>query len=288
MSFINWQFSLDEVTFGKGTPYAVTAFDHEKPEARVQDQPRPRGDGILFGKDEMGGTVFNVEIDVQGADDAEALDLLAALRLAWQGDAVRSTPGATQVLTYRMPGRDRRRVFGRAREFSPATLKDAALGFIPVVAQFQARDHLFYDDAETSLILTQVPPSSSGLVAPLVEPLTTEHFGERPRFLTNTGDAATLPRVRFHGPSAQPSLTLTATGEVMKLNLTILDGEFVEVDCLTKTVLRNGTANVAGKLTRPSTFFELPAGTSELRYAAVDNTATSFAEVLFRSAHLSL
>lgn len=283
-----WQLEVDGLLIGGGTPYVLTGLTVDGPEATVQDQRRPRADGILFGRDTVTGTKLTVELLVQAADAAAALAAESALATVWSGDGVRFTPGATQTLRYRMPGFATRRVTGRCREFAVSTRKNLVFGKLPVTARFQCRDHLFYDDAEQLERLDQVAVTSSGLVEPLVEPLSTEPFGERPGFVINTGEAATPVRVTFHGPSTSPSLLLVATGEVIKLDASIVAGDFVEVDTLAKTVLRGGVANVAGSLTRSSRFWQLPPGTSELRYQAIDPTGSSFVEVRWRDANLSL
>lgn len=285
----DWQIELSGVLTGTGTKYRGQQFNHEKPEGEIQDQPRPRGDSILFGRDSLSGTLLSFEYLIVGSDAADAFDLLAALRAAWQAEDERNVSGATTVLTYRRPGAPDRRVYGRPRRFTPVTLENAQFGVIPVVCDFQARDHLFYQDAVSSEVLTQVSPvSSGGLRAPLRAPLRTEPSGERHGFVTNTGAAPTPLRIRFNGPATSPSLTLVGPNIVLKLDTSIVTGEYIEIDTFAKTVLRDGVANAAGKLTRNSRYFHLPAGTSELRYQAVDATANSFVEVFWRDASYSL
>jgi hypothetical protein len=281
------EYELGGLRFGGlVSPYAVQVFDMGSPDVRTQDAPRPRRDGIYFGRDEKGARLLAWELTVLGADAAQTMANLAALTAVWSGDDVRSGPNATLPLRLRQPGAATRVVFGRPRRFSPV-MGRIRVGATPVVMDFQAEDHLFYDDVERTLVLTQVPVESTGLTEPLSEPLSTQPFGSRPGVVNNVGDAPTPLVVRFDGPSTDPSLSLTG-GDAIELRMSLATSDSVTVDTDAGTVLLNGAGNVSGKLTRVSRFFRLPPGSQELRYAALDPTATSKATVTYRPAYTSL
>jgi hypothetical protein len=282
----DWQFELDGMIFGRGTPWKVLAWDTTSAEVRTQDSSRPRRDGIYFGRDRKAGATWTFDVVANRLlDEAEALTLLGPLSMAWSGDDVRERPNAVVPLRYSIGGRARR-VYGRPRRFSPVW-DTMVVGRLPVVMDFQCRDHLFYDDVERTLVLDQVPVGSTGLTEPLSEPLSTQPFGSRPGVVNNVGDAPTPLVVRFDGPSTDPSLSLTG-GDAIELRISLATSDSVTVDTDAGTVLLNGTGNVSGKLTRASRFFRLPPGNQELRYAALDPTATSKAAVTYRPAYTSL
>lgn len=280
----DWQFELSGVAFGCDTTWEVMAWGVTPGEIRSQDQPRPRRDGIYFGRDQHGAAMWFFDLlDRRVTDSGTALELLGPLSAAWSGDGVRERPGADVALRYTIGGRTRR-VYGRPRRFSPVW-DGLVFGRLPVVCDFQCRDHLFYDDAERTLTLTQVPVSSVGLSEPLSEPLSTQPFGSRPGVVVNDGDAATPLVVRFDGPCTDPSLALTG-GDVIALRGSLSASESVVVDTDAASVVLNGGGSFP--LYRVSRFFKLPPGSQELRYAAIDPTATSRATVAWRPAFTSL
>jgi hypothetical protein len=88
------------------------------------------------------------------------------------------------------------------------------------------------------------------------------------------GDVPSPIRVEFRNDSTNPKLTLVDTGEFIKLETEIADGEKVEVNTAygNKTAIRtdiNGTKTSAYHLvTADSTFFSLPVGENRISFEA--------------------
>ncbi|MFD4809726.1 hypothetical protein ACFWNK_22635 [Streptomyces sp. NPDC058417] len=76
---------------------------------------------------------------------------------------------------------------------------------------------------------------------------------DRPGWVTNHGDVPTYPSLRVHGPVTDPRIWNTVTRRVLELDLSLRDGEWVEMETRPGTcwALRNGTVNVANDVGTP-------------------------------------
>jgi len=92
--------------------------------------------------------------------------------------------------------------------------------------------------------------------------------------VNNVGDIPTPVRAEFRGEAVNPILTLTNTGELIKVNTTLAVGEKLLIDTAygNKTVWKvdtNGIATSAYNLiTTDTSFFELPIGESILTFGS--------------------
>ncbi|MGH3424363.1 MAG: hypothetical protein ACRDO8_06535 [Nocardioidaceae bacterium] len=294
MAFADWQCRLGGLDFGTGTPYRLSAFDAGKPQTRTQDTQLPGEDGQRNGVDHLSGTVVKVSIGIVAHDPETAMGLLADLRGVWNGDTLRSTPGAVTTLTYQRPGAFSRVVYGRPRRFDPATMSNVASGYIPIEADFQADDDLFYADTASSLTITGDPISyqgTAGTVPPHVPPVTLAEAILPSDVAVNAGTAATWPIITFHGPRARPSVEYVGTDRSLRL-ATVLDaGLSVTVDTRPwmRTVTRSDGASLAGYL-RGSRLADmgLQPGDTQISFGGTDATLTSSVDINWRDAWTSL
>jgi len=295
----SWE--LDSIPFGPGSDIAISEVDFGDPELLVGDVPRPRADGIMFGRDRRGGRVLTFELTVLtdyglpavpgwgGYGTAGSLDTLRQLSMAWQATTVRVSPGAVSRLRYRLGGRQRL-FYGRPRQFA-AMSGYATLGRIPVTASFQAVDHLVYDDVEQTAVVPYVPPPAGGLTWPVVFPWTTIPVAYSPGEIAVAGDAPSWLTIVINGPISNPSVRLVGDW-TLSLALTLNPGEYVVVDPRpwSRGVRLNGVTNVAGALPPASprlSELALPFGVHELVLSGTDSTGSSSMVLVWRNAYSS-
>lgn len=295
-------FELDGYPFGGvDSTVVVENVDFGSPEIITHDLARPRADGVMFGRDWRSGRLITFELAVLteytspavsgfgGYGTATALDELGLLERAFLADAVRTIPGATSMLRYRLGGRQRV-VFGRGRKFASDT-RMATLGRIPVTAEFQCVDHLFYDDTQYSNRVGYVSPPAGGLTWPIVFPWSTITVGYSPGTIAVYGTVDTWLPILIHGPISRPSVRWVG-GWTVGLTLTLLADQWVVIDPRpwSRGVRLNNGTNVAGSLTTDSprlSDIRVPPGDVEIVLGGTDATGTSSMTLVWRGAYTS-
>jgi hypothetical protein len=277
-------------------PYEITYGD-----ADVGDTPMPRRDGVRLGMDFRTTATITFEIAVDTVDAAPTLlgrhganlAAVSALGQAWDGEAVRRLFGTPAVLRTTQGGRARR-FYGRPRKFAPAASRLTRQGHTPVVANFLSLDGIAYDDTEQTLRVDLVPPPHRGLVGPLTTPLRMTGTGATkvPGEAIILGTRPTWPVITIYGPIAQPACEVVGKWKAA-LDLTLKAGERVTIDPRpwALTVLRNGSASVAGNLTRASprlTDMRLPTGRQDFILRGSDVTGLAYMTVAWRDAYAYL
>lgn len=105
-------------------------------------------------------------------------------------------------------------------------------------------------------------------------------------YAANTGTAPSYPTARFQGPVVNPSLRNVTTGRELRLNLTLLSGEWVDLDFKTKSVIDNyGTTRYAAK---SGDWWTLAKGTNEVRFLSDTYNSQSTAVITWRRTFLIL
>lgn len=274
------EFELDGLVFGGFTSYGVTGFDTGRRSFRTQDQPVPRNDGRLFGRDELEPRTLGYTIQCLAPDDpAGARALERDLATAWSGEGVFREPGANMPLRIRSVGSDAtRRVFGRPRRYH-APEDDVILGLVEVTADFATVDQLYYADNPIGVTLDIVTTADTGLAGSWQDPLADAGVAtSRPGLVFVPGQVST-PHivVRWDGPVTHPGFEIVGVGSV-SLNTSLVDGEWVELGLhpSMRYARRESGGSVAGKVVgTPLDEIRLPVGQAEVRYSGLDTTATS-------------
>ncbi|MDV6291260.1 hypothetical protein R2F25_38260 [Streptomyces sp. UP1A-1] len=191
---------------------------------------------------------------------------------AWDAEAVRRR-FATPAVLRTMQGGRARRFYGRPRKPAPAGSKLTKQGYTPVVCTFACVDSKAYDDVEQIARANLVPPDHYGLVGPLTTPLTmtAESASKNAGEVVVGGTKPTWPVITIYGPISNPVCEVVGRWKA-GLDLTLGVGERVVIDPRpwVRTVMRNGNASVAGKLTRGTPQLKdmrLPRGRAGLRAA---------------------
>jgi hypothetical protein len=292
-----WQYALDDHVFGYGTPWPVYAFDVGYPDVETQDIPVPREDGVSMGVDRFGSMTISIDFEVDAASgtESEALNLLARIRRAWYGTDKRLVPQSYQVLSYRTGGSgEQRRVYGRGRTLTPATLENVHVGVIPCSAQFQCRDPFFYSDTEFSDSTPFIPAPTGGLVFPTTMPFfMAGGGGSAARGFEVRGEEPAWIAIRINGPLENPVVEVVGQ-YAFQLLTRIPAGDAVIVDPQpwSRTVRRaSDGANMSGRLSGTSAWLadmRVPPGFHEIVLRGSDPTGTSSVEAYWRTVRASL
>lgn len=118
---------------------------------------------------------------------------------------------------------------------------------------------------------------------PFTFPVTFDQKGTS-KFVVNKGDVSTPVLIKFRGPALNPKVSNLTTGEFIKVNRELLDGEVLEINTefgnkRVEIISPDGTrTNVFYWIDINSSFFQLEVGESELEYDA--DTGVNNASVL--------
>ena len=98
---------------------------------------------------------------------------------------------------------------------------------------------------------------------------------------TNDGEFGAPWTAVISGPVTTPRIENVTTGATLTFNGTLGTGETLTISSLDRTVLLNGTASRYSWLTAGSSWFDLPAGSSTVRFAGVSGSGSM--DLSFRS-----
>lgn len=109
-------------------------------------------------------------------------------------------------------------------------------------------------------------------------------------YVTNAGNVTAPLVMRLYGPVTNPRIGNETTGEVLEFDdLTIPEGEYVEIDTAASTILLNGDPALS-RFDRVnwavSTLWQLPPGTSVVRYYPETFTVPAQAELRYHDAYI--
>lgn len=290
------QIEIGGVVIGKGTSVKLQEVGGfgRAPLRQSADADNPTGDGVFAGPDYYDARVVKIDCAVKiPGDPAACLDVVAALQAVADDPSVRLVGGATQELRVQMPGRITKVLNGRLNVCEP-TLAQVIYGWVPLDLEFRATDPRFYGDEDNSLSLALSYLGTGGFTAPVVAPIHVGGSGStlRPGWLTNTGNAPSWPVFTIAGPCSNPVITDVGSGQSIALNGTIPLGSTVTIDTRPdrRSVTWGNGGNASGLLTAQARIdlMQIPVGTSEIRWTAVDLTNTARLSVVWRNAYIAL
>lgn len=287
-------YEMDGFRFGRGTNMGVRSIDFGELSVEAGDVPRPRADGVRFGRDYYRGRLVTIEGDIVTKRDfpddiRAAANLLEEAQSAWTPEVLRMSPG--RVTSLRMVrGGVSRRLFGRPNSFSASTGRTLK-GWIPYVATFRCADHLFYDDTEYTDVISMVPESIGGLEGPLVGDLFAADDGEGLGKVIIGGTKPSWLVFRINGPIVNPVIEVVDQWYV-KMNISLLDDQFLVVDPTpwNRFARRDNGANASGIFTADSarlSQMRLPVGENAVLLRGQDETRTATAQVWWRDTYSS-
>jgi hypothetical protein len=286
---------VDGLHMGRFTSVAVQSFEPDGPEIRIADAAVAMGDGIRMGRDFRAGRVISMELAAVSPTGStqpavDALNALDKLESAWAADRVRMSPGAVQVLRWRAGGRVRR-VYGRPRAISPIT-NTYHQGSIPVAADFQCIDDLYYADQRSVVTVGIAIAANAWTTWPVDWPIVWRkaESGNAGTILVE-GTRATWPSFTIHGPVLNPTIVIGGYGEI-KFTTNLLYDQTLYIDTRpwNRGVRRENGASLAGVMdtrSTPLSQLRFPPGTYSVALKGVDPTGTASLVVEHRAAYSS-
>ncbi|WP_330236162.1 phage distal tail protein [Streptomyces sp. NBC_00566] len=276
------QVQWGSLTFGPGTPYAVTALDglDDLPDIRGEDIDRPGQHGDYTGPDWTSARVITMKLGLHTDSPDQLRELSLALRAATQPQA---QPQPLQFLQQDtlVWAKVRKRSIPYDAEFL-WSIGDAAL-------EFYCADPYLYGLTEQSASTTAYSPSA-GRTYPMVHPRSYGSAGQSGRLTAvNGGASPAYPVLRIDGPVVDPAIEQVTTGGILSLDTTLQAGEYVLIDTRSRAVLLMGSSPRRSWVTAGSSWPLLQPGANEIAYrsAALPGTPdTSLLTVTWRDTSL--
>lgn len=258
---------IENVKGYDSAPFRTTERDHEGDDGGFMDAEFEKGRDIV-----LDGTIYG------SADTLESY--LDSLKENW-------APSRVQIPLYvKAPGVTERVLFGKPLGIKYDWSAARRTSQITVQFGFYAEDPRIYD---ASLLTANLPLGATVFSG----------FGFNLAFnfgfggvsstndavqVVNGGNRPTPPVIRINGPIENPILISDTAGKTMTFSpLTLLSGEYIDVDMKNKTVKLNGNTNRRNTLIAP-TWFYLEKGANTLRLRASSSDPTAFATVSYRPA----
>lgn len=277
----DYQAEYSGLLMGPATPYELDDFAglDDLPDSRTSDTARPSDHGLFPGTDFAAGRVVDLTVKVEAANAAAFRTALDALI------NVTDLQPAELPLTFRLPGMSaNRRINVRPRRRAVMPVNGLYSKITKVALQFFATDPRVYADDET-VLTTGAATSGGGRTYNRVYPLTYAAGGTGGSIAAlNAGTFPTRPVLKITGPSTNPKIENVEANASLTFNLTLAAGEFLVVDLAARTVLLGGTASRYSSIVLGSAWWELPPGTSTIRFSSADSQGTL--ELRYRSAWL--
>lgn len=267
----NWEITFNGLTMGT-RPYGLQRLIgfHESPEVRNNDQNRARTHGQWLSEDFLGGRTIQASIVVTSKHPSSSIwQALSQALVAGQADE--STLSAT------IPGvayGDTIQVSARVRKLSLPIDIDYTIGIGRAEVEWHCTDPRIYSSTLTSLSVNQAT-SSGGLLMPAAAPLAFSGTASGGQVVaTNAGEFNAPWTAVINGPVTTPRIENVTTGSVLTFNGSLATGETLTISSLNRTVLLNGTASRYSWLSAGSSWFDLPAGDSTIRFAGVSGSGS--------------
>lgn len=276
----DWTVEFNGITIGGATnPYQVASIVglHETPDIRTSDVNRARTHGQFAGVDYLGGRNITAVVEVRSPHPSNNIwQAFSQALVAGQSaelPLVVQVPGLASGGTVQVNARVRRLALPMDRSYS--------LGAGNAAVEWHCTDPRIYSSTLTTLSTSQAV-SSGGLVFPAVAPLAFAGSASGGQVVaTNSGEFDAPWTATITGPVNDPRIENVTTGKVVGFTGVLNAGETLTISSLDRTVLLNGTASRYSWLNPSSSWFDLPAGDSTIRFAGTSGTGTM--DLNFRS-----
>jgi hypothetical protein len=123
--------------------------------------------------------------------------------------------------------------------------------------------------------------SSGGTVLPWTLPVTLAVSTGGSSNVLNNGNGTALPIMRLTGLLTNPQVINNASGLSMKLNYTVPNGSYVDVDMANKLILLNGTSPILSVKADGSDWWGLDPGTTLIRLLTDSSADSGYVQFLY-------
>lgn len=277
---LDGQVEVNGLLMGPGTQFYVTAFNPFTRAVRHRMADRAWASGSWSGREDAEAAAIPLRLHIEAETDSGWLAAQQSVNSALRASSV------DVELRWRIAGVEYL-MFVRPRlvEPSPETM---TYGHGPVNCALMALDPNVYSAAEHELILT-LPSASGGLTFPFTAPFSidaTVTSGRATIVNAGTTNSPLLLRIDAFGESLQePRVTLNSGGvpTVLRANLTLTAGQWLEIDTARRTAYLNGTSSRRGYMS--GDFPLLPPGSSDIAFDAGLYSASAQLTVTWRDSY---
>lgn len=173
------------------------------------------------------------------------------------------------ALQIQLPGRDEPlMVFGKPGRMEPPVNSGYQAGWVEVESEWVVPDGKIYDTT-VNTVTTGLPASTGGAAFAWTFPV---NFGPSTGGtlpVVNDGLYPAKPVFQVLGPVINPKIANTATGQFVRVNISVAAGDTLLIDSDSRVVRLNG-ANRNINLDVNSSFFTIPPGGTTLSFSSTD------------------
>jgi len=270
---------VNGLAMGPGTVYDIIEFNPYARSVRHTQADRAWSAGSWSGREHTEAATIPLRLEINSGDSAGWLAARTALAAALR-------PSSTDVELRWKIGDTEYLMFARPRLVDPVT-NEIARGQGLINCALVALDPLIYSATEHQQLLG-LPSVSGGLTAPVTVPFTVAATVTAGRVsIVNAGTQDTALRLRIDangGILVEPRVSLLTDGaaKVLRCNLTLESGQWLQLDTGAHTAYLNGVVSRRGYVSGDWPL--LPSGASELAFDAGAFSATAQLTATWRDA----
>lgn len=291
MSLANYQIQLPDGTVaGAGTAVGLLEVTGLRGAAatRSEDSDRAGVDGMSPGMSFLTGRTVGVKwLLVNPGDVESALQILtrnwqntndpSAIVMTARDYLMQYAVGGSRpvsALQVQLPGRAAPfLVLGKPGKLEPPVNSAYQFGWLEVSSEWAVPDGKIYD-ANVNTATIGLPTSLGGAKFPWTFPVNFGPSTGGSLQVANGGRYPAKPVFKVLGPVTNPKITNPATGQFIRVNLSLQSGDVLIIDADSHVVRLNG-ANRNLALDVGSSFFDIPPGGTYLSFASTDGTSVA-------------
>jgi hypothetical protein len=166
---------------------------------------------------------------------------------------------------------------------SALTCEQQSASYSEYKVELISSDSLLYDVTGGNAINVNVPiKSGGGFVAPVIPPIVSS-AGSGPTVINNTGSAIIYPVITISNSATNPVITNLTTGQSIKINTTLSNGDILVIDMKQRTVSLNGS-NILASRDSSSSWWGLALGLNQIQLTTDSGANTGVGVVTYRPA----
>lgn len=280
---LNVGIQFKSITFdddsGRINYYRVLEFDGFSPDfAHIVE-----GKSAMHGADDYGYYYRARPIDIKGKIIASNLSSLESLARTLTNNFLPSD--GYDWLKWQVAGEVAKQIYARPK--SPPRYKEVAgFGFTREFwISLIAADPRIYSQTEYTQTVF-IPSVAGGFESPIASPLSSG-VAQTGGWINcnNNGNFESLPLVRMYGPLQNPYIRNNHdSAKQIKINMEVVDGDFLEINFENKTIMLNGSASRYNYMDSASLWWWLKPGNNEIIFRDNGGDTSAYAQIIYRHA----